>query len=180
MDYPKKIKAVLQTGCIVAILFNGSAYMNPKPSQIEVLNQLIQVNIDRTAGYETASKEVKEEYLKKLFEQFANTSRICNSELELEVINLQGKPVEGTKTTLKIYQIWMNTKSMFTNHDIEIILKSCHHGETITKNVYDKVISQHKDRLNQQQIDKINNQMKLLKIDHDRVASLQNLMCVNH
>jgi len=119
MDYKKKIKAVLQIGCIAAILFNASAYITPKPKPIDLLNQLVQVNIDRTAGYETASKEVKEAYLKRLFLQFANTSRTCKQELDLEVARLEGKSVEGTKTTLKLYQVWMNTKSMVSNHNIE-------------------------------------------------------------
>jgi uncharacterized protein (TIGR02284 family) len=180
MNYPAKIKTVLKIGCIVAIIFNISAYMSPKPSQIEVLNQLVQVNIDRAAGYETASKEVEEEYLKSLFVQFANTSRSCQTELEREVLKLLGKPVEGTKTTFKIYQAWMYAKSMISNHNIETILHSCHHGEQITAKAYDNIIAPKQPILNQAQMDIIIAQAKFLKADHDRVMGLQHLISVNY
>jgi uncharacterized protein (TIGR02284 family) len=180
MNYPKKIKTILKIGCIAAILFNVSAYMTPKPDQVDILNQLIQVNLDRIAGYETASKEVKEVYLKKLFIQFANSSRTYKTELELEVAMLSGKPVAGTKNALKIYQVWMNVKSMVSNHDIETILQSCKYGENITENIYLRVITENQIDLEKPQMDLVITQQKLLNADLKRITSLQNLICVNY
>jgi len=185
MNYTTKIKAAARVVCMAIILFSVSAYIGLKRqtsqnTQVKILNKLIQANIDRIAAYETASRETKELYLKKLFTRFANTSRACKEELDMEVLRLEGEPVKGTNTTLKIYQIWMGTKSMLSNHDVETILSSCDFGEQISEDIYGTTISKDSASLESRQLTMIYVQIQSIKAEHNRVIGLQNLMSINY
>ena len=54
-----------------------------KEKLIDVLNTLIEINNDRIEGYETASKETKEQDLKTLFAQLSQTIQKCKNEKKI-------------------------------------------------------------------------------------------------
>jgi uncharacterized protein (TIGR02284 family) len=143
---------------------------------IEVLNTLIEINNDRIAGYETAYNETEELDLKTLFRGFKETSEKCNVELNREVIKLGGVPTEGTKTTGKLFRVWMDIKSALTGKDRKAILNSCEFGEDMALDTYKKVLSDNLTDITADQQAMLNAQYALLKVGHDSVKSLRDAL----
>lgn len=91
---------------------------------IEILNTLTIINNDRIEGYETASSETEEADLKTLFDQFISTSKKCKTDLASEIDALGGDKAEGTKTTGKFFQKWMDVKAAISSKDRKSLLHS--------------------------------------------------------
>ena len=145
--------------------------MNKKET-IEVLNDLITINNDRIEGYETAAKETGENYLKTLFGQFTTTSRKCRQELINEINNLGGKVANRTLTSGKFFRVWMDVKAALTGKDHKTILNSCEFGEDIAVGTYEKILKNELNYLSYRQQLIINEQLQLIKSDHDKIKSM--------
>ena len=143
-----------------------------KDKSIEVLNTLIEINNDRIAGYETASNETDEADLKALFSGLMQTSQKCKAELIIEVIKLGGTPIEGTKTTGKLFRVWMDIKSALTGKDRKAILNSCEFGEDIAIDTYRIALRHNLDDINSEQQVLLNDQLLLIEAGHSKVNSL--------
>lgn len=143
---------------------------------IEVLNTLIEINNDRIAGYETASKETEESDLKILFLAFKQTSEKCNVELINEVVKLGGTPIEGTKTTGKLFRVWMDIKSALTGKDRKAILTSCEFGEDVAVDTYQKALRDNLSDITAEQQTMLNSQFELIKSGHDKVKKLRDTL----
>ena len=142
-----------------------------KNKTIEVLNKLIQVNNDRIEGYETAFGETTDISLKALFTNCIDTSKLNNKALVFEVEKLDGKPIFGTKSALKLLKIWMNVKAFLTNRCENTILKSCVFGENIAISIYQKVLQKHIKSINTQQNVMIIRQLSNIMKDNSQVKS---------
>ncbi len=148
--------------------------MNTEQS-IDVINALIVINNDRIEGYMTATKETEDFDLKTLFAQFENTSQKCKGELVREVQRLGGEPAEGTKTTGKIYRVWMDVKATLTGHDRKAILNSCEYGEDVAIESYDDALNNEAENISPEQRMMLNAQLQLIKADHDKVKGLRDM-----
>jgi uncharacterized protein (TIGR02284 family) len=140
-----------------------------KNKTVEALNQLIQVNIDRMAGYETAFDETTNTCLKNLFANCMQTSNLNNEVLTFEVKRLGGEPVIDTKTAFKLLKIWMNIKTFLTNHRESTILKSCLFGEKIAIMIYKKVLICNTKSFNNEYKLMINSQLENIGKDNRQV-----------
>ncbi len=150
-------------------------------NQILVLNSLIEINNDRIEGYETASKETDDPDLKQLFSTLTLTSVECKEDLESEVLKLGGKPDQETRTTGKLYRIWMDFKASVTGKDRKGILSSCEQGEDVAVRLYEKVLqNESSDNLSGEQIRMVYAQYQLIKGDHDRVRELRDILVDSH
>lgn len=147
-----------------------------KEKSIDVLNKLIEINNDRIEGYETASKETEETDLKTLFAHFIKTSQKCKQELVAEVLHLGGSPIEGTKTTGKFFRVWMDVKAALTGKDRKAIINSCEYGEDTAVDTYEKVLRNDLDKITPAQQTLVSAQHLLIKADHDKVRSMQDLL----
>jgi uncharacterized protein (TIGR02284 family) len=147
-----------------------------KEKSIEVLNTLVEINNDRIAGYETAFKETTESDLKNLFSDLMQTSKNCKSELVAEVLKLGGKPEEGTKTTGKLYRVFMDFRAALTGKDRKAILKSCEFGEDVAVETYEKVLEDNSEDISSEQEAMIKAQFELIKAGHDKVKSLRDVL----
>ena len=147
-----------------------------KDKSIEVLNTLIEINNDRIAGYETASKETDETDLKNLFSELKLMSEKCKNELVTEVVNLGGTPIEGTKATGKLYRVWMDIKSALTGKDRKTILNSCEFGEDMAVDTYRKVLRNNLEDISVKQQAMLNAQFVLIKAGHDKVKGLRDVI----
>lgn len=105
---------------------------------IEVLNDLIQINNDRIAGYEKAIRETKaeDEDLKILFATMIAESHRNKIALATEVQTMGAEVENGTTTSGKIYRAWMDVKAVFTGHDRHTVLTNCEAGEDAAKKAY--------------------------------------------
>jgi uncharacterized protein (TIGR02284 family) len=145
---------------------------------IEVLNSLIEINNDRIAGYETALKETNEEDLKLLFFQFIQTSKLCNTELISEVLQLGGKPTEGTQTLGKLFRLWLNLKIAIRGRNRKSVLDFCEYGEDFAGEIYKKAIkNSNKDISTIQQL-LLKSQYILIKTDYDTVKNLRDVLVI--
>jgi len=110
---------------------------------IEVLNDLIRINNDRTAGYTRAAEDTKvvDVDLRTIFERLADESRQYAIELTSQVGRLGGEPATGTTASGKIYRAWMNVKDMFTGKDRHALLASCEYGEDAAQRAYEDALT---------------------------------------
>jgi uncharacterized protein (TIGR02284 family) len=139
---------------------------------IEVLNDLIQINNDRIAGYEKAIKETKPEDddLKVLFATMIAESHRIRIALSTEVQALGANVELGTTTTGKIYRAWMDVKSAFGGNSRHAILASCEAGEDAAQKAYRSALDHDlpsfiRELLLQQQ--------EALRASHDEVKALR-------
>ncbi|HEX6430711.1 MAG TPA: PA2169 family four-helix-bundle protein [Niastella sp.] len=116
---------------------------NQNKEVIEVLNDLIKINNDRTAGYTRAAEDTKivDVDLRTIFERLADESRQNAIELTAQVGRLGGEPATGTTAAGKIYRAWMNVKDMFTGKDRHALLASCEYGEDAAQRAYEDALS---------------------------------------
>jgi uncharacterized protein (TIGR02284 family) len=112
--------------------------MQSTKETIEVLNDLIQINNDRIAGYEKAIKETKPEDddLKVLYATMIAESHRIKIALATEVQTMGSEVEQGTTTSGKIYRAWMDVKAVFTGHDRHTVLANCEAGEDAAQRAY--------------------------------------------
>jgi len=146
---------------------------------IEVLNDLIRINNDRTAGYTRAAEDAKDVDidLRTIFNRMAEESRQYATELTAEVAKLGGEPATGTTASGKIYRAWMNVKDMFTGKDRHALLASCEYGEDAAQRAYEDALAT--DAFlptNVRQL--IATQKSSLKTSHDMIKKYRDMQAV--
>jgi uncharacterized protein (TIGR02284 family) len=140
---------------------------------IEVLNDLIEINNDRIAGYERAIKETKDEDsdLKTLYASMIAESHKIKIALATEVQTLGSDITQGTTTSGKIYRAWMDVKAVFTGHDRHAVLENCEAGEDAAQRAYETAIEH--DGLPAYIRELIAEQQHVLKASHDEIKALR-------
>ncbi len=147
--------------------------METKEKIATYINDLIIINNDRYEGYKTAAQETKEADLKSLFTDFSNQSK--GFALELRKFVPAGEETaerDETKNTGKLFRIWMDFKSMISDHDRKAILSSCHFGEDKAKETYDDILK-HTEDIPKDALDVITRQRAELQKGHDTVKSMR-------
>lgn len=146
----------------------------------EVLNDLIQINNDRIAGYERAIKELKDEDadLRDLFIVFIDQSRKLRNALGTEVTAMGADMDEGTTASGKIYRAWMDVKALFTGHDRQTVLNNCEFGEDAAQKAYKSALET--EGLPAYLTSLINQQKAELRQAHDEVKALRDQEKLTH
>jgi uncharacterized protein (TIGR02284 family) len=146
--------------------------MQTTTETIEVLNDLIQINNDRIAGYEKAIRETKPEDddLKVLFATMIAESHRIRIALSTEVQALGADTEQGTTATGRIYRAWMDVKKALGGNGRHSLLASCESIEDSTQKAYRSALSHDlpsfiRDLLLQQQ--------EALRTSHDEVKALR-------
>jgi len=117
--------------------------MERNSNLIEVLNDLIRINNDRTTGYAKAADNARDidVDLRAIFDRMGDESREYARELTDEVIRLGGDPAKGTTASGKIYRAWMDVKATFTGKDRTSVLASCEFGEDAAQRAYEAALA---------------------------------------
>lgn len=112
--------------------------MEANKDLVEVLNDLIRINHDRTEGYHKAVEELKptDIDLKTMFTSMANTSVQYANALAAEVRNVGGEPAKDSTQSGKLYRVWMDIKSGITARDRKSVLSLCEFGEDAALKAY--------------------------------------------
>ena len=110
---------------------------------VEVLNDLIEINNDRVAGFEHASKELEgnDADLKAVFQNFSSESRRYVQELTAAVNRIGGEAETGTSSAGTIHRTWLDVKATFSGHDRKSILEECERGEDAIKKAYKSALN---------------------------------------
>ncbi len=150
--------------------------MTTNEKLVDVLNDLIQINNDRTTGYENAVKEVEniDVDLKAIFTKMANDSRAYKAELANVVSAHGGEIAEGRTVAGSIYQAWMSVKSTFSGKDRQAALESCEFGEDAAQKAYKDALASDAD-MNTEVRQLIANQKDELKSAHDTIKKLRDV-----
>lgn len=139
---------------------------------IDSLNELVEINNDRIQGYERAIAENKDEELDYLFITMASHSKTNKSDLSREIHLLGGEATESTKTSGKLFRLWMDIKAALTGKDKQEILSSCEFGENAAIETYEQVLKDDPHLLNEQLHMLIETQKKEIIKDRDRIHSM--------
>lgn len=147
--------------------------MENNKENAEILNDLIQINNDRIAGYEKAISELKSEDsdLKSVFLDMIKQSHKLKANLVQEVQVIGEVAESGTTTSGKIYRAWMDIKAVFTGHDRETVLNNCEFGEDAAQKAYQMALEE--DTLNANLRALVSEQKFDLRGSHDEIKSLR-------
>lgn len=147
--------------------------MENNKENAEILNDLIQINNDRIAGYEKAIGELKPEDsdLKSLFVEMVGQSHKIKANLVQEVQVIGEEAETGTTTSGKIYRAWMDVKAVFTGHDRETVLNNCEFGEDAAQKAYEMALEE--DALTANLRSLISEQKFDLRGSHDEIKALR-------
>lgn len=143
---------------------------------IEVLNDLIRINHDRTEGYHKAVEELKptDIDLKTMFSNMANTSVQYANALAAEVRNLGGTPASDSTQSGKLYRVWMDIRSGMSARDRKSVLALCEFGEDAAQKAYNLALESDAEiPANIRQV--IVEQKTALKSSHDVVKRYRDL-----
>ena len=153
--------------------------MSTSTVNTETLNDLVQINTDRTKGFENALKQLQEEGvqeeatsadLKSLFLSYIDQSRRFKMELAKEVEVLGSDIETDTSTSGKIHRAWIDLKTTFTGHSTHSILEECEFGEDAILKAYDSALE---ERLPAYITDMLNDQLAELTEAHDEIKALR-------
>lgn len=110
----------------------------------EVLNDLVQINNDRIAGYEHAIVHLEVGYsnLRELFVIMINDSKAYEIELSKSISQLKTEVVDGTSGAGKIYRTWMDIKAIFIGGEARSILSACETIEESVQKAYDDALAE--------------------------------------
>ncbi|TSJ41074.1 PA2169 family four-helix-bundle protein [Mucilaginibacter corticis] len=137
-----------------------------------VLNDLIEINNDRVAGFEKAIADIKDENidLKEIFQGYAEQSRKNGQELAAIVGNAEDVET-GTSAGGTLHRAWIDVKSIFGGSDRAGILSEAERGEDAIKKAYQDALSS--NELPSEAIATVQNQAQEINAAHDRIKSLR-------
>lgn len=147
--------------------------METRTVNAEILNDLIQINNDRVAGYEKAIEELKSEDadLKTLFVKMIGESHKHKMALATEVQALGEEIEQGTTNSGKIYRAWMDVKAIFSGHDRKTVLNNCEFGEDAAQKAYKMALEE--EGLSPDLRSLITEQKADLRVSHDEIKALR-------
>jgi uncharacterized protein (TIGR02284 family) len=110
---------------------------------VEVLNDLIQINNDRVAGFEHAEKSLGDEDrdLSDFFRSQREASRQNAFELSKLVNQVGGDADDGHSVSGTIHRNWLDVRATFSGHDRASVLAECERGEDAIKHAYQDALT---------------------------------------
>jgi uncharacterized protein (TIGR02284 family) len=148
--------------------------MNTTTHATGVLNDLIEINNDRVAGFEKAIADIKDENvdLKAIFEGFAAQSRKNGQELAALIGN-RDEIETGNSAAGTVHRAWIDVKSLFGGSGRESILSEAERGEDAIKKAYEDALSG--GELPADAVDTVRSQAQEIYAAHDQVKALRDV-----
>jgi uncharacterized protein (TIGR02284 family) len=147
--------------------------MSVTEKSISILNDLIEVNNDRVAGFEKAIADINDENidLKAIFQGYSTQSRKFSQELTAIVAGY-GEDVEtGNSVAGTLHRAWIDVKSLFGGSDRASILSEAERGEDAIKAAY-KMALENGD-LSTEALETVSKQAQEIKTAHDAIKVLR-------
>ena len=143
---------------------------------INALNDLIQINNDRIAGYEKAQNELPDgadKDLKALFSSMVSESRDNVTKLSEMVGRYGGDASTSSTVSGKLYRAWMDVKAVFTGGDRETVLQNCLDGEEAAQKAYQMALDDEDVMTETKEL--IRKQMEDLRGSQEKIRALRNV-----
>lgn len=156
--------------------------MESNNALIDVLNDLVQINNDRIAGYEKAIKDSKPEDVgfHSMFRRMIDESSKYKSELISAINTLGGEAsVRSTTNSGKVYRVWMDIKSTFTGKSELSVLELCEYGEDAAQKAYEEALKSDVD-IPASMRELIVSQKEQLRNSHDTIKRQRDLHAAEH
>lgn len=147
--------------------------------EIKTLNDLIETNLDRIKGYETAANNTKDNDLISLCNEYIMQSRTFKTELEKLVSDLGGKPKTSSSASGAVYRAWMNIKTTVAKDDKKAIYELCEFGEDAARNAYSNA-KKEAVSYSENLVSTINNHFEQIVKAHDRIHELRDSFVEEH
>lgn len=140
-----------------------------------VLNELIELNNDRMAGFEKVLSDIDDANvdLKELFQEYASQSRRFSQELTAIVAARAGEPETGNSVAGTLHRAWIDVKALFGGSDRASILSEAERGEDAIKKAYQTAITD--GGLMGEALEKVIDQSKSINKAHDTVKALRDM-----
>lgn len=137
-----------------------------------IINDLIELNNDRIAGFEKAMTDIKDENvdLKALFQKFADQSRKNGQELAAIVAD-PNEIEKGTSVAGSLHRAWIDVKSLFGGNDRASILSEAERGEDAIKKAYKDALAD--GNLSGTALEVVSAQAKDINAAHNEVKALR-------
>ena len=141
-------------------------------NSIGVINDLIEINNDRVAGFEKAIADIKDENidLKELFQSYAAQSR-KNSEELAAIVGSADEVETGNSVSGTLHRTWIDVKSIFGGSDRESILSEAERGEDAIKKAYQDALSS--EDLPAEAVQTVTSQAGEINAAHDQIKALR-------
>ena len=139
---------------------------------IDLLNDLIEINNDRVAGFEKVIADINDENvdLKTAFQGYAEQSRKNGQELAA-LVGKYGKVETGKSVAGTLHRAWIDVKSVFGGSDRHGILSEAERGEDAIKKAYTDAIAS--GNLPGETATVVSEQAAKIKKSHDEVKALR-------
>ncbi|MCE6989790.1 PA2169 family four-helix-bundle protein [Dyadobacter sp. CY323] len=139
-----------------------------------VINDLIEINNDRVAGFEKVIADINDENidLKTLFEEYAQQSR--KNVQELSAISGSAPHLETDKSVSgTLHRAWIDVKSLFGGSDRASILSEAERGEDAIKKAYSDALTS--NELPSDALAIVSSQAQGINSAHDRIKALRDI-----
>jgi uncharacterized protein (TIGR02284 family) len=149
--------------------------MGTTEKSVSVLNDLIEINNDRIAGFEKALADINDENadLKLLFQEYATQSRKNSQELTALAATYTADIETGTSISGGLHRAWIDVKSIFGGSDRESILNEAERGEDAIKAAYKTALTE--GELSADALSTVTAQSLEIKAAHDKIKALRDL-----
>lgn len=140
-----------------------------------LLNELIELNNDRIAGFEKALADIDDSNvdLKELFQEYASQSRRYSQELTTIVAQRAGEPETGNSVAGTLHRAWIDVKALFGGSDRASILSEAERGEDAIKKAYKTALTD--GELVGDSLAKVSEQATGIQKAHDTIKALRDM-----
>lgn len=147
--------------------------METTENSINVLNDLIELNNDRVAGFEKAIADINDENidLKGLFQTYATQSRKFSQELTALTAVRGGDVETGNSVAGTLHRAWIDVKSLFGGTDRASILSEAERGEDAIKKGYQTALTE--AALSGEALQTVTAQAQDINAAHDSIKTLR-------
>jgi len=113
----------------------GLRQLATSSSPVSTLNTLIETTKDSSEGFKTAAQHVKNDDIRKKFQDFAQQRESFCRELQEHVSKMGGTAETSGSTLGSIHRGWLNLKSALTTND-KAIISEVVNGETVAEKYF--------------------------------------------
>lgn len=149
--------------------------METSDKKLDVINDLIEINNDRVAGFEKVLADIDDENsdLKGVFQAYAIQSRKFSQELTVYSA-LRGADTDtGNSVSGALHRAWIDVKSLFGGSDRESILNEAERGEDAIKKAYQVALNE--GALSGDALHTVTAQAQEIYEAHDRIKALRDV-----
>ena len=148
--------------------------MATSESSISVINDLIEINNDRVAGFEKAISDINDENvdLKELFMAYAEQSRKNGQELAA-IVGSADEVETGNSVSGTLHRAWIDVKSLFGGSDRASILSEAERGEDAIKKAYQDALTD--GNLPYDAVELVRSQAQGINSAHDKIKALRDI-----